>query len=76
MKILTELNGLNFSSLSPQDQDKILDFVIDEINIEQNINANFDPTDLFIRLNQKPYPIQQNSFEMWNSTVDKSIIEN
>ena len=75
LKILTELNGLNFSSLSSQDQDKIIDFVIDEINIEQSINANFDPTDLFIRLNQKPYPIQQNSFEMWNSTVDKSVIE-
>ncbi|MBR3799874.1 MAG: DUF262 domain-containing protein [Bacteroidales bacterium] len=75
LKILNDLNGLNFSSLSSQDQDKILDFVIDEINIEQSINANFDPTDLFIRLNQKPYPIQQNSFEMWNSTVDKSVIE-
>lgn len=75
LKILTELNGLNFSGLSSQDQDKILDFVIDEINIEQSINSKFDPTDLFIRLNQKPYPIQQNSFEMWNSTVDKSVIE-
>ena len=75
LKILTELNGLNFSSLSSQYQDKILDFVIDEIIIEQSINTNFDPTDLFIRLNQKPYPIQQNSFEMWNSTVDRSIIE-
>lgn len=75
LKILTELNGLNFSGLSSQDQDKILDFVIDEINIEQSINADFDPTDLFIRLNQKPYPIQQNSFEMWNSTVDKSVIK-
>ena len=62
-------------NLSSQDQDKILDFVIDEIIIEQSINTNFDPTDLFIRLNQKPYPIQQNSFEMWNSTVDKSVIE-
>ena len=75
LKILTELNGLNFSSLSSQYQDKIIDFVIDEIIIEQSINTNFDPTDLFIRLNQKPYPIQQNSFEMWNSTVDKSVVE-
>lgn len=75
LKILTDLNGLNFSALSSQDQDKIMDFVIDEIIIEQSINTNFDPTDLFIRLNQKPYPIQQNSFEMWNSTVDKSIVE-
>lgn len=75
LKILTNLNGSNFSGLSSQEQDKIIDFVIDEIIIEQSINTNFDPTDLFIRLNQKPYPIQQNSFEMWNSTVDKSIIE-
>lgn len=75
LKILTDLNGCNFSDLSTQDQDKILDFVIDEIIIEQNINGNFDPTDLFIRLNQKPYPIQQNSFEMWNSTVEKDVID-
>lgn len=75
LKILTNLNGNKFSDLSTQDQDKILDFVIDEIIIEQNINENFDPTDLFIRLNQKPYPIQQNSFEMWNSTVEKDVIE-
>lgn len=75
LKILTGLNGSNFSSLSTQDQDKILDFVIDEIIIEQNINENFDPTDLFIRLNQKPYPIEQNSFEMWNSTVEKDVID-
>lgn len=75
LKILTDYNGLNYSSLPSNEQDKILDFVIDEIIIEQSINAKFDPTDLFIRLNQKPYPIQQNSFEMWNSTVDKSIIE-
>lgn len=75
LKILTELNGCNFSNLSTFEQDKILDFVIDEIIIEQNINENFDPTDLFIRLNQKPYPIEQNSFEMWNSTVEKDVID-
>lgn len=75
LKILTELNGKNYSSLSITDQDKILDFVVDEIIIEEKLNNDFDPTDLFIRLNQKPYPIQQNSFEMWNSTVDKSVIE-
>lgn len=74
LKILSELNGKKFSDLSDLDQDKILDFVIDEIIIEQSINKNFDPTDLFIRLNQKPYPIQQNSFEMWNSTVDKDVV--
>jgi hypothetical protein len=75
LKILTELNGKNYSELTQDQKDKILDFIIDEIIIEERINENFEPTDLFIRLNQKPYPIQQNSFEMWNSTVDKEVIQ-
>ena len=75
LKILTNLNGSNYSSLSDSEKDKILDFVIDEIIIEENLNEGFEPTDLFIRLNQKPYPINNNSFEMWNSTVDKDIID-
>ncbi|OFX75935.1 MAG: hypothetical protein A2X12_08205 [Bacteroidetes bacterium GWE2_29_8] len=75
LKILTNLNGSNYSSLSNIDKDKILDFVVDEIIIEENLNEGFEPTDLFIRLNQKPYPINNNSFEMWNSTVDKEIID-
>lgn len=75
LKVLTNLNGSNYSSLSDNDKDKILDFVIDEIIIEENLNEGFEPTDLFIRLNQKPYPINNNSFEMWNSTVDKEIID-
>ena len=73
--VLKDLNGKNYSSLLESEQDKILDFVLDEIVIEEKLNENFDPTDLFIRLNQKPYPIKQNSFEMWNSTVEKNVIE-
>jgi len=73
LKILNK-NGMNFSALSPLEQDKILDFIIDEIIIEQSLNDQFSATDLFIRLNQKPYPINNNSFEMWNSTVDNEII--
>lgn len=74
LKILSELNGRSHSQISEEDRDKILDFTIDVIMIEENINENFEPTDLFIRLNNKPYPIQQNSFEMWNSTVDAEVI--
>ena len=29
---------------------------------------------MFIRLNNKPYPVRENSFEMWNSYIDKDII--
>ncbi len=75
LKILNKHNGLNYSNFVEVEKDKILDFVIDEIVIEENLNEGFEPTDLFIRLNQKPYPINNNSFEMWNSTVDKVIID-
>lgn len=73
LKIL-EKNGISFSSLSPIEQDKIYDFIVDEIIIEESLNDGFSATDLFIRLNQKPYPINNNSFEMWNSTVDNDVI--
>lgn len=74
LKILKSLNGLTLSKLTDEYRDKILDFTIDIIIIEEALNKNFDPTDLFIRLNNKPYPIKSNSFEMWNSTVDSDVI--
>lgn len=75
LKILDSLNGSNYSKLKSTDQDKILDFTVDLIIIEEQLNKTFEPTDLFIRLNNKPYPIKQNSFEMWNSTVDFEVIQ-
>ncbi len=73
--IRKELNGQNASALNENDYDQILDFYLDEIVIDAKLNEKFDPIDLFIRLNQKPYPIKQNSFEMWNSYIDKEVIE-
>lgn len=75
LKILSELNGENYSKLSEEYKDKILDFTIDVIIIEEILNKAFEPTDLFIRLNNKPYPIKENSFEMWNSTVNTEVIK-
>ena len=75
LRILTELNGLPFSKLSEQEKDKIYDFQLYIVEIDANKNPNFNPIDLFIRLNDKPYPIKTNSFEMWNSWVDVDIIE-
>ncbi len=74
LKILTELNGYSYTDLDPAIQDKILDFRLSVIEIDEILNTNFDPVDLFIRLNNKPYPIKENSFEMWNSFMDKDII--
>jgi len=75
LKILTDLDGSNFNDLSFDEKDKIYDFVVDLIIIEERVNATFDPIDLFIRLNYKPYPIKNNSFEMWNSIVNVDIIK-
>lgn len=75
LRILTSLEGCHFSDLNEHYQDKILDFVLDLIIIEQSMNESFDPVDLFIRLNYKPYPIKQNTFEMWNSIVDPDVIK-
>uniref|UniRef100_UPI00404B0307 GmrSD restriction endonuclease domain-containing protein n=1 Tax=Flavobacterium sp. TaxID=239 RepID=UPI00404B0307 len=75
LRILKELEGSKFSDLTDEQKGKILDFQLYVIEIDENQNPNFDPIDLFIRLNDKPYPIRVNSFEMWNSWVDNAIIE-
>lgn len=74
LRILTELNGLNVNTISSHFVDKILEFPIDVIEINQDINPEFSQTDLFARLNTKPYPIKENTFEMWNAYIDKEII--
>jgi hypothetical protein len=76
LRLLTELNGKKFKDLSPELIDRILDFKLYLVEISEDQNPKFDPIDLFIRLNNKPYPIKENSFEMWNSYVDMDIINN
>ena len=74
LRILKELNGKSFNELSDEDRDKIYDFQIYVVEIDALQNPDFDPVDLFIRLNDKPYPIRENSFEMWNSWADVEVI--
>ncbi|MBD8480785.1 DUF262 domain-containing protein [Pseudomonas coleopterorum] len=75
LKILSELDGKSYATLDHNIQEKILDFKLSVIEIDHALNANFEPVDLFIRLNNKPYPIKENSFEMWNSFMDRQVIE-
>ncbi|KHS79497.1 DUF262 domain-containing protein [Pectobacterium carotovorum] len=75
LKILKEFNGKKFDALPENFIEKIYDFDINIIEIDYKVNEEFDPIDLFIRLNNKPYPIKDNSFEMWNSTVNYEIIK-
>src|SRR5690606_349924 len=74
LKILKELDGKKFDALDEEQKNKIYDFPLYLVEIDESRNPQFDPIDLFIRLNDKPYPIRENSFEMWNSWVDIDII--
>lgn len=73
--ILKDFHGKKFSQLPDLIQDRILDYDLWIIEIDYKNNKYFDPIDLFIRLNYKPYPIKENTFEMWNSYVDREIID-
>lgn len=74
LRILPKYNGKHYTDIMKEVEDTILDFDIDEIEIQHDLNPTFEPTDLFIRLNNKPYPIRINTFEMWNSTADKDVV--
>lgn len=73
--ILKTLNGKSFEGLSKEHKDKIKNFDLWIIEINEKNNEHFDPIDLFIRLNNKPYPIKEDTFEMWNSYISRDIIE-
>ena len=74
-RIIKEIEGLKFNKLTDEQQNKILDFQLYVVEIEQTKNPDFDPIDLFIRLNDKPYPIREHSFEMWNSWADFEVMQ-
>ncbi|PKQ44249.1 DUF262 domain-containing protein [Confluentibacter flavum] len=73
--ILTSLHGKNIDKLDPEQIKKINNFDLWIIEINHRYNKDFEPIDLFLRLNSKPYPIKENTFEMWNSYINKEIIE-
>ena len=75
LNVLTDLNGKKFDDLDQGLKNKILDFNLSLVTIDSGMNHKFDPVDLFIRLNNKPYPIRENSFEMWNSYIDRGFIK-
>jgi uncharacterized protein with ParB-like and HNH nuclease domain len=74
-RILQELNGKKFDDFDSKLQDRIYDFPLLVVEIREDINSQFQPIDLFIRLNNKPFPISENSFEMWNAWVVKDLID-
>jgi len=75
INIMTEVKGLKFEELDEKYQNQIYDFDLSIVYIDQKLNPDFDPIDQFIRLNNKPYPVRANTFEMWNSYMNREIIE-
>jgi len=75
LTILKNICGEKYADLDRDFQDVILDFELSLVYIEEKLNETFDPIDLFIRLNNKPYPVKDHSFEMWNSYFERSVIE-
>ncbi len=73
--ILKNLDGKNVDNLEPELIKKINNFDLWIIEINHRYNKDFEPIDLFLRLNTKPYPIKENTFEMWNSYINKDFIE-
>jgi hypothetical protein len=72
---ILDLNGKTFQDLDKRLQDRIWDYNLSIISIDEKFNEGFSPVDLFIRLNSRPYPIKENTFEMWNSYVEKNLID-
>ena len=75
LRVLKEFNGKSFDNLDAQIKDKLWDFTLYQVIINEKVNPEFHAVDLFIRLNYKPYPINPNSFEMWNSFADRDSIQ-
>ncbi|MGI6743604.1 MAG: DUF262 domain-containing protein [Eubacteriales bacterium] len=78
LRFLKELNGKDIEGVEKIDsdyKDRILDFQIDIVEINQSQNPDFNPIDLFLRLNSKPFPIEPNTFEMWNAYVTREYVE-
>lgn len=73
--ILREYDRKKFKTLPDKIQNKILDYDLWIIEINEKNNKDFAPIDLYLRLNTKPFPIKENTFEMWNSYIDREIID-
>ena len=53
--------------MPPSLKELITKYEINVIRIDEQANPDFDPVDMFLRLNESPCTIGKNTFEMWNS---------
>jgi len=72
--LLQEINKKNFNQLPLVMQNKIRNYSLDIIEIKESDNISFKPEELYKRLNHKPMPIKEHTFEFWNAYVDSDLI--
>lgn len=78
LKELNYLNGKTYNGenqLNEQYKEIIKNYEIDVIRIDEQANPDFNPVDMFLRLNENPCTIGKNTFEMWNSFDIINVIE-
>ncbi|MBV8254308.1 MAG: DUF262 domain-containing protein [Chitinophaga sp.] len=68
------LHGKKYSDLSDKQRQAIDSFQLSIVEIHENNNDYFRPEELYNRLNRKPNPITEHTFEYWNAYGDKDII--
>ncbi|SJZ76135.1 Protein of unknown function DUF262 [Chitinophaga eiseniae] len=73
--LLPDLHRKKFQHLSAKEQSYIKDYDLEVIEIKEENNKHFLPEELFKRINHKPIPIKENTFEFWNAYVDRDITD-
>ncbi len=71
--LLPQYDKMKFDQLPDDLKKHLYNYTINFIEIKEENNKNFKPEALFKRLNHKPCPIKEHSFEYWNSNVDSEI---
>ncbi|HEY9258626.1 DUF262 domain-containing protein [Chitinophaga sp.] len=68
-----QLHAKKFNQLSEDEQLCIKNYDLEVIEIKEENNKDFKPEELFKRLNNKPFPIKEHTFEFWNAYIDSEI---
>lgn len=68
VKILNELKGEYFNTIPINYQDKLLNSSFKAIEFQE-------AKEIYNHINYRPYKIKEHTFEAWNYTIDKEIIE-
>src|SRR5690606_13002550 len=72
--VLPEINKRKFRQLADTLKNCIRSYDLDIIEIRETDNQHFKPEELYKRINHKPFPIKEHTFEYWNAYIDSDLI--